>query len=339
MKPASRIPTPAEEDQAALWAARLDGSVLSAADRIALDAWLAEDNLRRTLLSDYCQLSTDLEQQLPLLEGIKDPSVKSQAAPAPAQSQPWLRRPAWVGAVLTAAAAVAVAAYFWTGRVPIQSANVATAVAQRSELTLADGTHVQLNAQTALAVDLGRTERRVRLAGGQAFFAVARDAARPFIVETPAGLVRVTGTQFDVRAESGSQLEVTVAEGHVQVSVGDARGAPAPFMLGVGDRLTAGPGGVGVAALSAAELERALAWRQGQFVFAGTPLHEALARFAHYHGRRITAAADVADLPVGARYSLDDLEGFFSNLEESSLGVQVTPNADGSVLVRRRPGR
>lgn len=333
MKPASRIPTSAEEDQAALWAARLDGSVLSADDRMALDAWLAEDSLRRALLSDYCQLSTDLEQQLPLLEGIKDPPVENQAAPAPAQSQPWLRRPAWVGAVLTAAAAVAVA-MLWTGRVPTQSANLATAVAQRSELTLADGTHVQLNAQTALAVDLGRTERRVRLAGGQAFFAVARDAARPFLVETPAGLVRVTGTQFDVRAESGGQLEVIVAEGHVQVSTGP--GGVAPFALGVGDRFTAGPGGAAVSQLSAAELDRALAWRQGQIIFAGTPLREALARFARYHGRSITAAADVADLTVGARFSLDDLNGFFSGLE-TFLPVQVTPNADGSVLVSRRP--
>jgi transmembrane sensor len=335
MKSASRLPTSAEEDQAALWAARLDGSALSASDRIALDAWLAEDPTHRALLSDYCQLSTDLEQQMPLLEGIKDPSVGDQAAHAPAQSQPWLRRPVWVGAVLTAAAAVALA-FLWTGRIPTQSANLATAVAQRSELTLADGTRVQLNAQTALAVELGAAERRVRLAGGQAFFAVARDNARPFIVETPAGLVRVTGTQFDVRAESGGQLEVIVTEGQVQVTVGDARGA-APFALGVGDQLTAGPQGVGVTALTAAELDRALAWRQGQIVFAGTPLHEALARFARYHGRTITAAPEVAGLQVGSRYSLDDLPKFFEGLEVS-FGVQVTANPDGSVVVSRRPG-
>jgi transmembrane sensor len=336
MKPASRTPTPAEEDQAALWAARLDGSVLSAPDRIALDAWLAADPLHRALLSDYCQLSADLEQQLPLLEGIKVTSADQQAAPAPAQSQPWLRRPAWVGAVLTAAAAVALA-FLWNARIPTQSANVATAVAQRSELTLADGTRVQLNACTALAVDLGRTERRVRLAGGQAFFAVTKDAARPFIVETSAGLVRVTGTQFDVRSETNDQLEVTVTEGHVQVSV-DGRGAAAPFALGVGDRLTAGPEGVAVRELSAAELERALAWRQGQIVFAGTPLREALARFARYHGRTITADDDVAALAVGSRYSLDDLNKFFEGLEET-LHVQVKPNPDGSVRVGRPPQR
>ena len=58
---------PASEEQAALWAARLDGASLTATDRAALDAWLAEDAAHRALLSRYCQFSADLEQQLPLL--------------------------------------------------------------------------------------------------------------------------------------------------------------------------------------------------------------------------------------------------------------------------------
>ena len=70
-------PHPAAEEQASLWAARLDGSVLSATDRLALDAWLAEDPAHRSLLSHYCQFSADLEQQLPLIEGIRELSVKT----------------------------------------------------------------------------------------------------------------------------------------------------------------------------------------------------------------------------------------------------------------------
>lgn len=338
MNPTHLTPTTTGEDQAALWAARLDGSVLSAADRIALDAWLAADPGHRPVLSDYCQLSTDLEQQLPLLAGIKDPSVGNQAAPAPAQSQPWLRRPVWVGAVLTAAAAVALV-FFWRGRIPTQSENIATAVAQRSALMLADGTHVQLNAQTALVVDLGRTERRVRLAGGQAFFAVAKDPARPFLVETPAGIVRVTGTQFDVRTESGPRLEIIVAEGHVQVSVGDAPGHATPVALGMGDRLTMGPQGVRRSALSAAELDQALAWRQGQVVFNDTPLSEALARYARYHGRGLTVTAGAATQRIGGRFSLDDLDGFLAGLVLMRPDIEVTRNPDGIVQVDLRAGR
>ena len=62
-----------------------------------------------------------------------------------------------------------------------------------------------------LLVGAYRGARRVRLASGQAFFTVTKNPARPFIVETPAGAVRVTGTAFDVRSDP-NVFEVTVEE-------------------------------------------------------------------------------------------------------------------------------
>jgi transmembrane sensor len=176
----------------------------------------------------------------------------------------------------------------------------------------------------------------VRLASGQAFFAVHQDVGRPFVVETPAGSVQVTGTQFDVRADSPATFEVTVVEGSVQARPGDASGrSVAPVPLGAGEQLFAGPGGVALRTLSAAALADALAWREGQIVFKGMPLHEALARFARYHGRGITVAPDAADLPVGGRYSLDDLDGFLAQLEVA-LPVRVTRSLNGTVQVSLR---
>src|SRR5262245_38043202 len=197
---ASPRPVDPADEQAALWAARLDGSVLSAAQRTALDTWLAANPAHRTLLSRYCQFSADLEQQLPLLAGIKELSDGTTPARYAAQPQPWLRRPLMAAAMLTAAAAVALV--FWVARPRTQFENIATPVAQRSALTLVDGTRVELNAQTSLAIEIDGRGRRVRLASGEAFFAVHKDPSRPFTVETPAGSVRVTGTQFDVRSES-----------------------------------------------------------------------------------------------------------------------------------------
>jgi len=327
----------AAEEQASLWAARLDGSVLTAGQRIALDAWLAEDPAHRALLSHYCQFSADLEQQMPLLAGIKELSAEVQPSLATAQPYPWLRRPLMAGVALTAAAAVALG--FWLARPKSQFADFATPVAQRSAITLADGTRVELNARTSLRVEIDGGTRRARLQAGEAFFAVHKDAARPFIVETPAGSVRVTGTQFNVRTESPGALEVIVAEGMVQVRPDDAGGrAATPVALTIGDRLTARAGAVTVQALAPALLDNALAWRQGQIVFEGVPLREALARFARYHGRTITATDEAAGLSVGARVSLDDLDGFFATLEEGGLPVKVTHHPDGSVAVGLRPG-
>lgn len=326
-------PDPVTDEQAALWAARLDGSVLSAADRTALDAWLAAAPAHRTALSAYCQFSADLEQQLPLLEGIKDGPVGIPPALTTAQSRPWLRWPLLAGAALSAAAAVALV--IWLGRPATQSENIATPAAQRSSLTLADGTQVVLNAQTSLAVEFDGRERRVRLAAGEAFFTVRKDAARPFTVETPGGSVRVTGTQFNVRTEAAAPFEVTVLEGAVQAHpAGLNGGGTAPLALTAGDRLAAGA----VTRLSDAALDHALAWRAGRIVFVDTALREALARFARYHGRGITAAPEVAEKHIGGAYSLDDLDGFFAALE-TVLEVKVTRNLNGTVLVSARTGR
>lgn len=325
--------TPALEKQAALWAARLDGSVLSARDRVALDTWLAAHPSHRELLSAYCQFSADLEQQLPALVhsgAVELPSIAPRRAP-------WLK---WAAATaLAAAAAVAVVFTLRPATAQTQVANVATPAAQRQTLVLVDGTRVDLNAHTSLQVAITATERRVRLSDGEAFFAVTKDPARPFIVETPAGAVRVTGTQFNVRAETASLFEVTVAEGSVQVRPGDVVGrAETPVALTPGERLVATPQAVSVQTLTPAALDDILAWRHGQIVFAGTPLREALARFARYHGRGIAASPAAANLSLGGRYSLDDLDGFFSSIEEV-LELRVTRNLSGTVQVSLRDER
>lgn len=318
--------SPSADEQASLWAARLDGSALSAADRSALDSWLAADPAHRRLLSVYCQFSADLEQQLPLLAGVRDELAETQTASKTARSFPWLRWPTLAGATLAAAAALAV--FLWQGQPQNHFQNLGTPVASRESHTLADGSTLELNAQSAAVVEFTAAERRVRLAGGEAFFRVTRDPARPFFVETPAGSIRVTGTQFNVRTETSADLEVTVQEGSVQVRPGGA----APRTLAAGDRLVRTDHAVNVTELSASQLYDALAWRQGKIVFAGTPLRAALDRFARFHGRSLTAS-DVAALKhVGGRYSLDDLDGFLADLE-STMDVQATRAPDGSIHV------
>ncbi|HTX65968.1 MAG TPA: FecR domain-containing protein [Opitutaceae bacterium] len=323
-------PDPALEEQAALWAARLDGSTLTADDRNALDAWLGASPLHRALLSSYCQFSADLEQQLPAL--VVAGAVELPEAAAPRRTARWF---GWTAAAALAAAAV-VAAILWAGRPRTQVANLASAIAQRQSFTLVDGSRVELNAQTSLAVAITARERHVRLATGEAFFTVQKDPGRPFVVETPFGSVQVTGTKFGVAADSPVTLQVTVVEGTVQARPAGADGRPgAPVALTAGEQLNAEPGGVRVRTLTAAALDDALAWREGQIVFENTPLGEALAAFARYHGQGLTATPDAGRLHIGGRYSLDDLDGFLTYLEDSQP-VRVTRNLNGTVQVSLR---
>ena len=142
----------------------------------------------------------------------------------------------WIGrrilrySVRVAAAVVLVlgAAYFgkayYHRSLSEQQTRISVPAGQRMQLTLADGTCVQLNSGTTLEypVVFAREARRVRLSG-EAMFEVAPDSEHPFVVETFASDIRVLGTKFNVRAYKGENCWVNLAEGSVEVSTEDGR--------------------------------------------------------------------------------------------------------------------
>jgi transmembrane sensor len=320
MNPSQPSFDPETEEQAALWAARLDGSGLTAAELESLESWLAADAARGALLSEYRGLSGDLARVLPVLaaEGRVEMPRRERGPVRSLLANRWI--------VSAALAALVVAAAVWT-RMPARSETMATNTAQRRSFTLADGTLVELNANTSIVVENGRSERRVRLSGGEAFFVVSKDKSRPFVVETPAGSMRDIGTEFNVRAESDSQLEVTVTEGSVQVTPRGAQGSPQ--VLVAGDQLTSLDGAVSMSALSARSLDDTLAWRKGMIVCDGMPLSEAVARFARYNGLKIAVTAGAARQKIGGIFRIDDPGSFYDDLE-SVYKVRVTRESDGS---------
>ena len=330
MSTSPHLPNPEAAKQASLWAARLDGSSLNDADHAALRAWLDENPEHRTLLSGYCQFSADLERCLPSL-------VEAGLIDLPTHAQPRRRPRTWIVGLACSIAAAVVLAFVWYAHPYTQYESFATSMGQRRSITLGDGTHIELNADTSLLVETDKRRRHVRLASGEAFFHVAKDPSRPFTVSTPSGSVRVTGTVFDVSTDAKSDIDVTVVEGHVLVhpSQTGTTSHPEVVALSAGDSLAADAKGVTVRHLSDASVQDALAWRTGQVVFDGTPLREALARFARYHGRGITASEAAGKLRLGGRYSLDDLDGFLSNLEEA-LPVKVTQDSSGTIRVSLR---
>jgi transmembrane sensor len=308
------------EHEASLWTVRREAGELSPAEQAEFDGWLAADPEHRWVLSRYRELAAQLAAQVPVLTDAE--AVEAVVHRATAR-QRWQRR---LAPLLAAAAAIAVAAVAWW----VQPQKVETHPFERRTLTLADGSRVELNAQTHLAVKLGGRERHVRFARGEALFQVAHDAGRPFFVETPKGTVRVTGTVFNVRETAAANVEVTVLEGTVQVR--SAEGAAQPVPLSVGNQAALADRSVSLRSLSADETQNVVAWRVGQAAFQDAPLGEALARFAPYHEGRITVSPEAGAISVGGRYSLDDLDGFLAAIEQA-LPVAVLRGADGAVRV------
>lgn len=325
--PSPSSPSRAEIDrQASIWAARLESGPFRDRDRDALAAWLEAEPEHRCALARYREMCAQLAAQVPVLADAEE--VEALAARVAAHHR-WRRIG---GRVLAAAAVLALAAGLWH-QLPEK---METRSAERRALALADGSRLELNAQTQLEVSLGRQERRVTLGRGEAFFRVAHDARRPFVVATPAGAVRVTGTVFNVRAGSAGQAEVTVLEGSVQLQPAVAPGSPVPVPLAAGQQAVLGAAHLAVRSLSPEAAQNVTAWRVGQVAFESEPLAAALERFSTYHPRSVTVAAEAAALRVGGRYSLDDLDGFLAALEQA-LPVSVLHGTGGAVRVVARP--
>lgn len=188
-----------------------------------------------------------------------------------------------------------------------------TAAAEQRTVQLPDGSQVELNSATRLRV-ASRFEntlhgesnaRRVRLEG-EAFFSVADDS-RPFVVETNDALVRVTGTQFNVRARGGTSeagTRVTLVEGAVAVT---ARTADAESVTldvpGAAAHVGASPGAVS-STRHEQRLDHVLAWRRQGFAFIDTPVDAILDELERRFGVEVYPRSGVdLDEPVNLFYS------------------------------------
>jgi len=207
--------------------------------------------------------------------------------------------------------------------------SITVPVGTQSKLTLADGSSLELNASAAVRTDFRYGRRMVHLDHGEAFFSVAHDANHPFLVETPAGTVRVTGTQFNVRVSTGDQAAVTLVEGHVQAHV---EGSP-EVALEPSQQLVLGSSQP--VALSPTELDRTLAWRDGKIVLDGVTLGEAAARFAEFHGCTIDVQPSIASRKLGGTYTLKNLTRFLSDLKALGSVEVLTDQNHGYRIISR----
>lgn len=214
----------------------------------------------------------------------------------------------------------------------------ATTVAGYELARLDDGSTLELNAASAVRVRFTPAERRVSLDAGEVHFAVAHDAARPFVVNAGGVSVRAVGTAFNVRYSSDG-VEVTVVEGSVRVGQGgpDSSAASGAPLVAAGERLVIpkqAPAPV-VEKISPAVLRQALAWQSRLVEFADAPLSEVVARFnARNRLQLILVDAELGTRRIGGTFALDEAEAFVRLLERDGE-IIAEPRGDAEILLRR----
>jgi ferric-dicitrate binding protein FerR (iron transport regulator) len=157
-------------------------------------------------------------------------------------------------------------------------------------ITLADGTKVWLNAASSLrypAAFAGR-ERRVAITG-EAYFEVAPDAGKPFIVEKGDVAVKVLGTHFNVNAyDDEAEMKVTLLEGSVQVTKGSAGSSERyPLLLRPGQQASINADGK-IDLSSKVDTEEVMAWKNGKFRFNVTDIETVMRQISRWYDVDIT---------------------------------------------------
>jgi ferric-dicitrate binding protein FerR (iron transport regulator) len=145
-------------------------------------------------------------------------------------------------------------------------------------VTLNDGTIVWLNALSTLRfpVQFGLAERRVSLEG-EAYFQVAKDAARPFIVEVDSVEVRALGTEFNITAyPEDKKMEAALVHGLISISKNSAQHLLKPGSVAeIPD--------TGDIEIKKADIEEVTGWKNGVFVFHNTSLSDIMNQFARWY--------------------------------------------------------
>jgi len=329
---------PEIDEEAAMWAWRMDADTVSAADRQAFEAWLRRDPRHRRASAELSRVWAALNG---LAEAKRDEKIATFAAPefAARNHRAW-----WATA---AAVLLAIAVPVWVERGG-ELQTLATAVGQQRNVTLADGSIVTLNTNTIVETNLRRDSREIVLRKGEAHFQVAHDRSRPFLVHAGDAVVRAVGTQFEVRLRNDQHVDVVVNEGRVEVQSaasepanaagdhGHVRPRTVVHALSAGQELSPTGNDYTVVPVSTDQLSSALAWRDGAVVFDGQPLADAIAEIGRYTDARIIINdPQVAALRVGGRFRTGDVQEFFDALQ-SALPVSIRRTADGLVYVDPR---
>lgn len=196
------------------------------------------------------------------------------------------------------------------------AADYRTGVGERRRFKLDDGSSLMLDTASAVDVRYDGNQRRLILRSGALWVETAADARqRPFLVETPHGLVRALGTRFTVATQISGSI-VTVLEKAVEVTAGNS---PAVVRLEAGQQLTFSATEMGRPGVSDASMA---AWTQGSLIVVDRPLGELVDELARYRRGWLRCDPRIAGLKVSGAFPLDDSDLALGALE-SGFPVQV----------------
>lgn len=196
------------------------------------------------------------------------------------------------------------------------------------QVTLPDGTDVWLNAASTLTYpsQFARSERRVNLSG-EAYFSVAKDEGRPFIVESRDQQVTVVGTAFNINAYADeASTATTLVSGRISVTANGSLpiGGTNTYRLSPGQQSVFQQGAFRIQAVDTGQYT---AWMKGRFNFDGKTLPEVMRELSRWYGIKVIYPGDLPDLVFyGGAQRNSNLDMVLTLLETNGIRYHLTPD-------------
>lgn len=318
-------------EQAARWHARMLAEDCSDEDRRRLEEWRKRSPFHEEAYRRAAGTLSLVEK------ASKDARFRLLAERAYAESRDdarnWRKRPLWAGAMAAGLAALAVMVMHVTNPSLKSQAVVYEAGQEHSTITLEDGSRVDLDVGTSIAVRMSARARQIDLLSGRALFDVAHDSTRPFSVDAHGSRTTALGTRFQV-AREGDRVRVVLEEGAVAVEQLREKAISWSDRLSPGEQIVIDS--TGERSKNRVDTLVATSWAQNRHIFRDTRLEEAIAEINRYSATKVRIGdPQVADLKVAGTFIVGDGEQIMGALA-SVLPVRMVRAGDREILVFRR---
>lgn len=346
-------------EEASLWVTRLERG-LSDTETEALRQWLSLSPKHKDCLLEIANL-WDRMDRLSVLSELFD---RPAAQPAKAAAKYHSGR---IWAVAASVSLLAIALSLLLPALQLQTPSTApktvqlakdeapttletsntlyeTGVGAHSTVNLPDGTKMLLNTNTQVSVTYSEHERLLILKKGELMVEVAHDKQRPLRVQIGSKVVEAVGTAFNVYRKDEQNFDVIVTEGRVQVkpvtntladnttnSATDLKTA-AIQELGRGEKMSVRASlPAAIETIATAIIQDRLSWRDGNVVFRGETLLDALAELSRYTPDTFKVVdSRINDIRIAGLYKAGDTEGLLSALKEN-FNIASQRSANGVI--------
>jgi len=305
------------EEQAARWIDRRSQDSWTPDEQALLDNWLQASTAHRVA---YLRLNSVWRRadRLAVLGSGAAPPEQGESSPRRA----WLRRVA--AGIVLAGALSAILVVFDFDR---QGETFTTNVGGHRTVPLPDGTRVELNTDTKIRAAVDHEHRVAWLERGEAYFDVAHDASRPFVVYAGDRRLTVLGTKFSVRRDL-DEVKVAVQEGRVQVDAMKWPTLAPPVTMTAGDTVIARGKATLVPPKSTGRVADELSWRHGTLMFDKSTLTEVADEFNRYNRKKlIFGDQDVGQVRISGAFEAADVEAF-ARLLRQAFRLRVDDEGD-----------